>query len=536
MGKINLPLGRQIFEEIRKENLLYVDKTQTIYELITGSGSKQFFMSRPRRFGKTLLCWTLRALFTGKKELFEGLAISKTDWKWESYPVIHLDMSKVSTSGGPAEFKTLLSRRTEDIALEYEIDLRGETDPGGMLDRIIAGVSKKYDKSAVVIVDEYDKPFLDFYNKYHLAQEVRGIMRDYYITLKSNEQNIKFLFMTGISKFSKMGVFSALNNLTDISLDEDFGTLLGYTENELVQYFSEHLETAAKKLKMQVFELIEKMRYHYNGFCFDGINRVYCPYSVLSFLKSSRRKFSNYWMNTATPKILANYMKDRNLTVEQFRGLQVSEDFVDSPGEIETARPESFLYQSGYLTLREGIADDFSLDYPNAEVLDSMSKLVYNNIMRSGGGDNFWDISVPLLESLVNGNCDLLIKTINRLLASIPYDDYGRAAQQAIELSGIPAQEWLYRSTILAFFRGCGVLVFGELHGNNGRADLLVSHKGKAWVIELKVAYNDDNAEKVQEAMAQINEKQYADQFVNAKKVGIAIDDKSRQIKEWIVT
>ena len=527
-----LPTGLQEFEYIRRNNGLYVDKTDMIYDLVSGI-KKQFFLSRPRRFGKTLTCWTLDALFSGKKELFDGLAISKTNWKWEKYPVIRLDMSDIKTASGIDGVNESLFLQAEKTAIEHEIDLRGAKMPGVMLDWIITGVSKKHGKPVVVIVDEYDKPFLDFYNKPEAAQKVREIMRDYYVTLKSNERHIRFLFMTGISKFSKMGVFSALNNMNDISLDEKFGTMLGYTESELTQYFDDHIKTKADELNLTFNELIEKMRYQYNGFCFDGSHKVYCPFSVLNFLESG--KFLNYWMTSATPKIIADYMKDRNLTVEQFRGMQVTKDFAGSPGEIETARPESFLYQSGYLTLREGVSNDFSLDYPNAEVLDSMSALVYNNMMRSGGDENFWDISAPLLEALMNENSGLLIDTINRLLSSIPYDDYAKAAQQAIKLSGIPAQEWLYRSTIIAFLRGCGVLVFGELHGNIGRADLLVSHKGKAWIIEIKVAYNDDSVDKAKEAMTQIKEKQYADQFKNAKKVGIAIDDKLRQIKEWIV-
>jgi len=529
-----LPTGVQVFEVLRKKDGLYVDKTDKFYDLLTGVKS-QYFLSRPRRFGKTLLCWTLDALFSGKRELFEGLAISKTDWDWEEYPVIRLDMSDIKTSSGIDGVRESLFLQAENIAKKHKIDINGITLPGIMLDRVIAGVSQKHGKTVVVIVDEYDKPFLDFYKKPEIAQEVREIMRDYYITFKANELHIKFLFMTGISKFSKMGVFSTLNNLTDISLDENFGTLLGYTEEELAKYFGEHIKIKAKKLKLSAGELIEKMRHYYNGFCFDGIQRVYCPYSVLSFLDSTSSKFSNYWMKTATPKILADYMKDRNLTVEQFRGLQVSEDFADSPGEIETARPESFLYQSGYLTLRDGISDDYSLDYPNAEVLDSMSKLVYNNIMRSGGDDNFMDLRTPLLRAIGDGDSDILIDTINRLLASIPYDDYAKAAELAIKLSGIPAQEWLYRSTILAFLRGCGILVFGEIHTNKGRTDLLVSHRGKAWVIEIKVAYNDDSIDKAKEAMTQINDKQYAGQFVNAKKMGIAINNESRQIEKWLV-
>ena len=526
-----LPTGLQEFEYIRKNGALYVDKTDMIHKIVS-EAKKQYFISRPRRFGKSLLCWTLNALFSGKRELFEGLAISKTDWEWESYPVIHLDMSMVDTSCGTDGIRKSLVEQTEDAARKYETDLRGATTPGGMLARTIVGVSEKYGKPAVVIVDEYDKPFLDFYNKPPMAQEVRDIMRGYYTRLKANEPHIRFLFLTGISKFTKAGVFSTLNNLNDLSLNEKFGTLLGYTEEELTEYFSEHLEAGAKKLNIPVDGLVDKMRAFYNGFCFDGEQKVYCPFSILNFF--DRYKFLNYWMDSANPKIISDYMKDRQLTVEQFRGLQVSWDFAMRPGEIETAPPESFLYQAGYLTLREGVTDDFSLDYPNTEVLNSMSTLVYNNMTQSNG--EYVDLRTPLLQALTNGNCELLIETLNRLLAGIPYDDYDNAAKQGIRLSmeKITTQEWLYRSTILAFLRGCNVLTLGEMHSNKGRSDLLVTHKGIPWVIEIKVAKNDDCAAKAQEAMKQINDNQYADPYKNARKVAIAIDDKTRQIGEWI--
>jgi hypothetical protein len=526
-----LPTGLQVFENIRKKDALYVDKTDMIYNIVS-SARMQYFISRPRRFGKSLLCWTLDALFSGKRELFDGLAIAKTDWKWESYPVIHLDMSKVETYCGTEGVIKSLVWQTGQIARDFGIDLGGETLPGIMLEKILIDASQKHGKPVVVIVDEYDKPFLDFYNKPPMAQEVRDIMRSYYTRFKANEPHIRFLFLTGISKFTKAGVFSTLNNLNDLSLDEEFGTLLGYTEEELTGYFDEYLEGGAAKLKISVSELVEQMKDYYNGFCFDGVHRVYSPFSVLNFFRGYR--FLNYWMDSANPKIIADYMKDRRLTVEQFRELQVSWDFVLRPGEIETAPPESFLYQAGYLTLREGVTDDYSLDYPNTEVLNSMSELVYKNMLNTGG--DFVDLRSPLLRALAGGDSELLIETLDRLLASIPYDDYDGAAKQAIELSGlrITTQEWLYRSTILAFFQGCGVLAFGEMHSNKGRSDLLVTHKGVPWVIEIKVAKNDDSAAKAEEAMKQIKDNQYADPYANAKKIAIAIDDKTRQIGKWI--
>jgi len=526
-----LPTGIQEFKTIRQKNALYVDKTDMLYELVSGV-RKHFFLSRPRRFGKSLTCWTLNALFSGKRELFEGLAISKTDWEWESYPVIHLDMSKVSTGAGVDGVKESLIWQTKVIAREQGVDLDGLTLPEIMLGNTIIETSKKHNKPVIVIVDEYDKPFLDFYNKPPMAQDVRDIMRSYYSQLKANEPHIRFLFMTGISKFTKAGVFSTLNNLYDLSLDEKFGTLLGYTEKELAGNFGEYLEAGAKKLNIPIDELVDKLRNYYNGFCFDGIQRVYCPFSILNFFE--RYQFLNVWIDSGGTKIIADYMKERHLTVEQFRGIQVSRDFAFRPGEIETAPPESFFYQAGYLTLREGVADDFSLDYPNTEVLESMSQLVTMNIVQSDGSNYFIDFRTPLLDAFAEGSSDLFIETINRLLASIPYDDYAKAAQYAIKRSKIPAQEWLYRSTILAFLRGCGVLAFSESHTSKGRSDLMLCHKGAAWVIEIKVAYNDDCAAKAAEALKQINDKQYADPYKNARKLGIAIDDKTRQIEEWV--
>jgi len=527
-----LPTGLQDFEYIRRKNALYVDKTDIIYELVSGA-RKQFFLSRPRRFGKSLLCWTLDALFSGKRELFEGLVISKTDWEWESYPVIHLDMSITDTSGGIDTINRSLAKQTEVVADRLGVNLGGERAPGIMLYTMIVEVSKKYGKPAVVIVDEYDKPFLDFYNKPPTAREVREIMRNYYTQFKANEPYIRFLFMTGISKFTKAGVFSTLNNLNDMSLDEHFGTLLGYTEEELVENFDEYLKAGTQKLNISTDELVGKLRDYYNGFCFDGTHKVYCPFSVLNFFNGYH--FSNYWIDSGGTKIISEYMKDKLLTVEQFRGLQVSRDFAFRPGEIETAPPESFLYQSGYLTLRESVGEDFSLDYPNAEVLNSMSELICDNMLQSDGC-RYIDLRAALVRALRTGDGKHLVDTLNDFLASIPYDDYVAAAKQGLTNAGLDltVQEWLYRSNILAFLRGCNVLTFGEMHGSKGRSDLLIMYNGVPWVVEIKIARNDDCAAVAAKAMEQINGNQYAAPYKNAKKMAIAIDDKARRIGEWI--
>ncbi|MDR3012720.1 MAG: AAA family ATPase, partial [Chitinispirillales bacterium] len=401
-----LPTGLQVFEHIRKSGAVYVDKTDMIYNIVSGV-RRQFFMSRPRRFGKTLLCYTLNALFSGKRELFEGLAISKTDWAWESYPVIHLDMSKVDTAYGIDGIKKSLVSQIRDIAHEHKVNISEESLPGDMLKRIILDTFEKHGKPAVVIIDEYDGPFLEFYNDPPMVEEIRNILRSFYSGLKANEPAIRFLFLTGISKFTKAGVFSKLNNLNDLSMDKKFGAMLGYTEEELQEYFSDRLDLVAKGRNMPVGELIDKIERHYNGFCFDGIQKVYCPFSILNFFESG--EFLNFWMKSGSTKLIADYMKGRSLTVEQFRGMPVSLDFAHDPGEIESAPPESFLYQAGYLTLRDRTGDEFSLDYPNAEVLESMSELVYKNMINHNG--EFVDLRTPLVTALVNGKSDLVVET-----------------------------------------------------------------------------------------------------------------------------
>ncbi|MDR2578337.1 MAG: ATP-binding protein [Chitinispirillales bacterium] len=528
-----LPTGLQVFEHIRRDGALYVDKTDMIYNIVSDP-RRQYFISRPRRFGKTLLCWTLNALFSGKRELFEGLAISKTDWAWESYPIIHLDMSKVGTSEGVDGVRRSLAFQMKYIASEHEVSLDEEMGIGEMLTKTIIETSKKHGKHAVVIVDEYDKPFLDFFTDPVMAEEVRNILRDCYVQLKANEPHMRFLFMTGISKFTKAGVFSKLNNLNDLSLDRKFSTLFGYTQEELVDYFAEHLEAGAKDHGITVEELVTKLRNYYNGFSFDGIHKVYNPFSVLCFFQDYQ--LSNYWIQSGGTKVIADYMKSRHLTVEQFRNVPVTRDFANSPGDIDTSPPENFFYQAGYLTLRDPDVDSFTLDYPNTEVLNSMSLLVAQNIIQHGGAE-FMDLRNPLMTALVSGKSERIIETINRLLASIPYDDYVGAAKQALSYSDveITTQEWLYRSTILAFLRGCGILAFGEMHNNQGRSDLLVIHRNVPWIIEIKVARDGDNDAKAEEAMAQINGRQYDAPYQSAKKLAIAIDDKTRQIEKWIV-
>jgi hypothetical protein len=349
------------------------------------------------------------------------------------------------------------------------------------------------------------------------------------VQIKSQDEYIRFTFITGISIFAKFGVFSTLNTPTDISLSPKYAQICGYTEEEIRQYFPDYLDETATRLKITTEELIKKMRQYYNGFSFDyDISaKLYNPYSTLTFFE--KQVFLNFWVNTGSSKMIADYMKTQHLTVEQFRKFPISMDFAESPGDMDCTPPEGYLYQGGYLTLRKRTSGKLLLDYPNTEVLNSMSQLLTQNLFAHK--TNF--VQNSLLIALENRNINKLIEVLNRLLSSIPYDDFTYAAEESISLSDLnmTAREWLYRSTILAFIRGCGVRVSAEVHTNLGRADLVIEYENVTWVIEIKLAYKGQNPDaKEAQGLKQIETKNYAKPYPDAVSVVLVIDDETRQI------
>ena len=532
--RLKLPIGIQTFEKLREGNFVYVDKTKYLVDLI--DSGEIYFLARPRRFGKSLTISTFDALFSGKKELFKGLYaeefLNRPDFK--PSPVIRLDMSSIATNQNLEIFEMLLKQLTIEVADKLGVEVPNHLPSGDILRNLIVNATKKHNQKAVVLIDEYDKPYTDFVNDPCMAEKMRDVLRSYYIQIKANDEYIRFSFLTGISKFAKFGVFSTLNNLNDISLQEKYGNICGYTENEIINCFPDYLKEIADEMQITTEELIVKMRNYYNGFSFDlGLkSRLYNPFSTLLFFDN--KDFLNYWFDTGKPKFLADYLKNRYLTIEQFHNFPVSKDFAKSPGNLDSTPPEGFLYQSGYLTLRPGVVSDLSFDYPNIEVLNAMSRLLAQNVLP----ENTYNYSQnDLLAALMYKDIEKLINVLNRLLASIPYDDFSAAARQSISDNNykIKPQEWLYRSTILAFLRGCGVVVIAEMHANLGRADLVVSHKGKTWIIEIKVACEGESPkEKAEEAIRQIMDKNYAKPYPDAICVGLAIDDSQRQITSYI--
>ena len=532
MKRLKLPKGIQTFEDLRTRGCVYVDKTKYLVDLI--DDGKPYFMARPHRFGKSLTVSTFEALFSGKKELFEGLYaeefLNRPDY--QPSPVIRLDMSRISTNGGIDVIKQSIKQQTIEIAEKFDLDIPKNLPEGDILRNIISKSARKYNQKAVVLVDEYDKPYTDFINDPAMAKNVRNVLRDYYVQIKAGDEHIRFVFITGISKFVKLGVFSTLNNIDDISMMPEYAEICGYTEEEIIRYFPDYLDETAGKMEISTEELIQRMRNYYNGFCFDreAKARLYNPFSTLLFF--SHKNFANYWIESGNPLFIAEYLRDKHLTVEQFRNMPVSNGFARNPGEMEITPPEGFLFQSGYLTLRPGIDDDLSLDYPNTEVLNAMSELLAKNILRDQDED-FTKCRNDLLKGLRTIDYEIIISALNRLLASNPYDDFVSVARQSISYNSydLNIQEWHYRSTILAFLRGCGVVVIAEMHTNKGRPDLVLSWKGQTWVIELKVSFNGESAEKkAEEALRQCTDKNYTAPFPNATFLGLCIDNEARQI------
>ncbi|MDR1793539.1 MAG: AAA family ATPase, partial [Bacteroidales bacterium] len=357
-GRKRLPLGIQVFEKLINNNLVYVDKTKYLIDLI--EQGELYFFTRPRRFGKTLTISTFEALFQGRKELFKGLYaeewLNRADF--EPSPVIRLEMNKITTSKGIGAMETSIFLMLTQIAKKNDLQIITGASVGDTFNSLIAEMYEKNNSKVVILIDEYDKPLLDnLFKSEEQIEAIKEFLSDFYTQIKANEECLKFVFLTGISKFARVGIFSKLNNLTDVSFRAEYGQMCGYTEEEIKQYFPDYLQDTANAMNITTDELMDKMRHYYDGFCFDGVHKLYNPYSTLLFFEN--QKFANYWFSTGTPSVIANYLKDRYLTVEQFRNFPISMEFAENPGEIDNASPEKFLYQSGYLTLREGTTNDY---------------------------------------------------------------------------------------------------------------------------------------------------------------------------------
>jgi hypothetical protein len=504
-----LPIGIQTFEKIRSDDYLYIDKTEQIKRLIdTG---EYYFLSRPRRFGKSVLVSTLQALFEGRKELFEGLYIyDKWDWN-TTYPVIKISFSGVARD---------LDDMKQDVLGILEINQRqlgikcnNPNDIGGCFKQLIMDAFEKFGSKVVILVDEYDKLIVDNLDQPEVAKQGREVLRDLYTTIKDSDEYIKFAFLTGVSKFSKVSVFSGLNNLEDITLNPDFATICGYTQHDLETDFSEHLAGVN----------MDKVREWYNGYNFLG-EKVYNPFDILLFIKN-KCVFDNYWFATGTPSFLIKLIENNNYYIPQLDNLKVSKGLIDSY-DVDNIALEPILFQSGYLTIESmemvGAMTMYVLSFPNLETRFSFNDFILGQLTTPGTEKA--QLQTRLFKDLSSADPDALEQTLTALFASIPYNNYTR--------NTISTYEGYYASVVYAFFASLGLDLTAEDVTSTGRIDLSVRMDNAIYILEFKV---DDSAN----ALEQIKQKEYHLKYQDEGKdiylIGIHFDSAKRNISsfEW---
>ena len=512
------PVGIQTFERIRKENKLYIDKTEYIYRM-THSGGCYFFLSRPRRFGKSLLVSTFESYFSGKKELFEGLAIEKLEQEWMEYPVLHFDMS-----GGKhmekEQLEDYLSNRLEAEERKWGIThtKRGAND---RLTELITTAYEISGKQVVVLIDEYDAPMLDVAHDKETLDVLRNVMRNFFSPLKMCEPMLRFVFLTGITKFSQVSIFSELNNIKNVSLDDEYAGVCGITKEELLTQMSEDIDMLAEAQGMTREETIAKLKENYDGYHFSPASPdVFNPYSLLNCFDD--KNFGAYWFSSGTPTYLINMLrKFKVLPAKIGRSLARSSAF-DAPTEnLKTITP--LLYQSGYITIKgyDKMSQLFTLDLPNKEIkvglFESLLPYYLEGMYAEEG-----DVAIAQMSVLIRqGDMDGALRLFQEFLGTVPYCNN-------TNYEGHYLQVLFIIFTLLTHF-----VVDVEVHTPNGRVDVVMETEDTLYLIELKLNKS------AQSAMQQINLKQYGQRFARCGKpivkVGVNFDAKKGNIEDWII-
>ena len=510
-----LPIGIQTFENIRSktENFIYVDKTDFVYEIAQNTGS--YFLSRPRRFGKSLFLNTLKSLFEGKKELFEGLYIyDKWDWS-RTFPVIHFSFDKMDNK----ILETSILSKIDFWATQYGIEVKG-IGVRNCFEELIVKVSKKHGK-VVFLVDEYDKPiieFLEYQEDGIFTQAIvnQKIMKQFYGILKASEEMLQLTFITGISKFSKVSIFSDLNHLQDLTLLPHFANVVGYTQEEVELHFDEYIEAARETLKYDRIDFLNQVKIWYNGFSWNGEDTLYNPFGLLNFF--SAKRFRNYWFSTATPTFLLNQMKIQNLYDVENTTIEITE--LES-FDINNLNIVPLLFQTGYLTVKSEDMENntFLLDYPNKEVRESMYRFMINGLAPNPSRASTANTIKNLLKFFQSADLEGIKKILNALLADLPSEAYDQKS------------EGLYHGLLHFIFSLIGVYIKSEVHSSQGRADSIVETATHVFIFEFK--FNRSASE----ALTQVKERKYADRYQSANKiiVGIGVNfvTKDREIQGW---
>nr|WP_315314818.1 ATP-binding protein [Treponema denticola] len=526
-----IPIGIQSFEDLRRKNFLYVDKT--LYAFKLANLGKVYFLSRPRRFGKSLFLSTLKAYFLGQKELFKGLYIEKAEEKraeiekneaWGEYPVFYLDFNvgRYDLDGALAESLDYFLKKEEKI---YRLKNEGDSF-GKRFQSLIETAYNKTGKQAVILVDEYDKPLLQTMGVNEaLNEEYRNTLKAFYSVIKTCDQYIRFAFLTGVTKFSKVSISSDLNNLQDISMLNDYAEICGLTQAEIEKTFKPEIERLAKNTKNSYDKMLEELKKRYDGYKFSVLGEsVYNPFSILNTFNSGELK--NYWFATGTPTFLVNYLKDAHYNIPDLDGKVELDESMLNEYRADTKDPIPILFQSGYLTIKEYIEDVnmYRLGFPNDEVRYGFLKNLfpsYSSLRPDETGVSIW----KFVEDIRAGNVDEFMERMQAIIAGVPYDNLPK--------DKLKLREQNYQTAVYLIFKLMGQFVQTEIHCAKGRADCIVHTKDSIYIFEFKLM----SAGTAEDAIVQIKENGYAAQFKTSSKkiilIGSSFNEEERTIGEW---
>ncbi len=503
------PIGIQTFSKLRAEQYVYVDKTELIHKLVTEGN--YYFLSRPRRFGKSLLVSTLKSLFLGEKQHFAGLWIAnRRDWG-QTRPVIHLQFSSLNYQ--QLGLEAALIKELRAIAVTFGVVLE-ETTAKDLFRELITGVAGQSNPNypgVAILIDEYDKPIIDYLEDTEQAEVNRVLLKNFYSVIKDADPYIGFFFLTGVSRFPKVSIFSDLNNLDDISMRADFSTLTGITHQELTQYFAVEIETISQTKAVTPDDLIEKIRFWYNGYSWNnGLNRVYNPFSLLRFFAGGG-DFRNFWFETGTPTFLVNQLKNQHL----FAPSPVkADDTMLSSFDSANLNPITLLFQTGYLTIADYQESRllYTLTYPNEEVRVSLTQSLLNAYRADQQGQSL-PLVVQLEDALTTNDIASVVAVMNALFAALPYDLWQYQ------------NEKFYHAILHLSFTLLGTFIQSEIHTARGRCDALVQTAQFVYAFEFKLDKTAD------EALAQIYDRGYLDAYGPGGKtrVAVGINFSSRQ-------
>jgi hypothetical protein len=520
--KRKLPIGIQDFVKIREGGYCYVDKTERIHDLVTGSGG-YFFLSRPRRFGKSLLCSTLGALFEARRDLFGAiagqppLAIDSLEWEWKKYPVIRIDLNPGNYTEGADTLQTVLRNILSNIALNAGLVLRGELVPD-QFGNLIHDMYRTSEQKVVVIIDEYDKPLLSTLDMPEEHNLIRSALKSFYGVLKSSDEYLKLGFLTGVTKFSQVSVFSDLNNLTDISMNPAFYDLCGITQDELERNFEDEIAAALEQKNINRQSYLEEVKRYYNGYRFSKRpDTVYNPFGLLNHF-NEKGVFNTYWFATGTPTFLIKLIENQKIDILNLEKIPLS-SMSFQKFNVDNMDALAVLYQSGYLTIVDYDEEfnEYTLDYPNEEVRASFANALLEYYVQVSPMD-INSLAVTLPRAFVKGDIDSAMNALPPFFAAIPYD---------IQLK----DEKYYQTIIHLIFRMLGLFCRSEVRIASGRIDTLVETEKNVYCFEFKLKGT------AEEALRQIETKDYLLPWAGSGKrlfkVGVSFDYKKRGIGEW---